>query len=226
MNPEDLARRRWRPVEKAVAKRDRLGKELSETNQSLAALRSELSQAERADRDAYAAALADGDKAEPPRKAMQLAAAVAAEERRSEALQAATANAESEIYQLREQNRSAWSRDTIGAITKAHRAYTEAVRAVGAARDVLADEVALVSWIRGGTGASPVTDTLPPEGLSFTRVLRMLHEDAKRVATHLPEVEPRPSWQQVKARAEALITQGLSREEALGQAGGPEWGGE
>jgi hypothetical protein len=49
VNPEDLAREKWRPVAKAVEKRDRLGRELSETNEHLVRLRNELPQSEQAD---------------------------------------------------------------------------------------------------------------------------------------------------------------------------------
>jgi hypothetical protein len=58
MNPEDLARERWRPAAKAVEKRNRLAEELSVTNERLAALRAELPRAEEADREAYATAIA------------------------------------------------------------------------------------------------------------------------------------------------------------------------
>jgi hypothetical protein len=60
MNPEDLARQKWRSVEKAALKRNRLVQELSETNERLLRLREELPQTEQADREAYAQALSAG----------------------------------------------------------------------------------------------------------------------------------------------------------------------
>jgi DNA repair exonuclease SbcCD ATPase subunit len=229
MNPEDLARRRWRRIAKAVEKRNRLGAELAKTNERLVLLRNELPQAEQADRAAFAAALAAG-KAEPDRMAEQVAANIAVEERRSEALQTAVQQAESELQKLCEQNRTGWYRDTLAAIGKAHRIYEEAIEAVAQAREGLADEVALADWIRGGVGVSPIVDTLAAqnggEALSFSRVLQALNADAEQVAGHLPEPEPRVSWQRVREHAEALVGQGLSREEAVKQAGSPEWAGD
>jgi hypothetical protein len=228
VNPEDLARTRWRPVAKAVEERNGLGRELAETNEHLVQLRNELQQAEQADRAAFAVAIAAG-KAEPERRAEQIAASIEAEERRSEALQTAVLTAESDLQKLREQN-PAWYRDTLAAIAKAHRAYQEAIRTLAVAREALADEVALADWIRGGVGVSPIVDTLAArnggEALSFARILGALGADAERVAGHLPEPEPRVSWQRVREHAEALVGQGLTREEAVKQAGGPEWGGD
>jgi hypothetical protein len=216
-------------VEKAAAKRDRLGRELAETNERLAALRGELSQAEQVDRTAYAEAIAAG-KPEPERKAEQIAAKIEAEERRSEALQTAVGTAESELQKLRQQNRSAWYKATLAAIAKAHRAYEEAIAGMAEAREGLADEVGLADWLMGGAGVSPIVDGLASrnggEALSFSRILQALNADAEQVAGHLPEPEPRVSWQRVRDHAEALVGQGLTREEAVKQASGTAWGGD
>lgn len=86
----------------------------------------------------------------------------------------------------------------------------------------------MADWIRGGVGVSPIVDTLARsrgEALSFSRVLKALNADAEQVAGHLPEPKPRMSWQRVREHAEALVGQGLSREEAVKQAGGPRVGG-
>jgi hypothetical protein len=215
-------------VEKDVANRDRLGGELAETNEHLVQLRNELQQAEQADRAAFAVALAAG-KPEPRRTAEQIAASIEVEERRSEALQTAVQTAESELQELRQQN-PAWYRDTLAAIAKAHGAYQEAIRTLAVAREALADEVALADWIRGGVGVSPILDSLAgrngAEALSFTRILGALGADAEQVAGHLPEPEPRLSWARVKEHAEALVGQGMSREEAVKQASGTAWGGD
>lgn len=229
MNPEDLGRQRWRPVEKAAAKRDCLGRELAETNEHLVRLRNELPQAERADREAYATAIAAG-KPEPERKAAQVTASIESEERRSQALQTAVQQTEGELQKLLTQNRSSWYRDTLAAITKAHQNYERAIAAVAQAREELADEVGLADWIRGGVGASPIRDSLAAqngaEALSFSRVLQALNADAAQVAGHLPEPDPRVSWQRVREHAESLVGQGLTREEAVKQASGFGWGGE
>lgn len=191
MNPEDLARRRWRPVAKAVEKRNRLGAELAKTNERLVLLRNELPQAEQADRESFAVALA-ASKAEPDRMAEHVAANIAAEERRSEALQ------------------------------------TAVQQAARAAESLRAESPRLVSRHarRDREGASDLRGSdRRGRPCSFSRVLKALNADAEQVAGHLPEPEPRMSWQRVREHAEALVGQGLSREEAVKQAGGPRVGG-
>jgi hypothetical protein len=232
MNPEDLARQRWRPVAKAVDKRSRLGEELRVTNERLVGLRAELPRAEEADREAHATAIAAGDKAEPGRKAEQLATRIEAEERRAEALRLAIEKTESELRKLRDENRSAGRKATFSTIAKAHLAYEESIRRVEAARDALADEVALAGWITDGIGASHVVDRLGGQisdtsPLSFSQVLRSLNEDAEQIALHLRDLEPRASFKRFRDRAETLQALGLSRAEAVQQASpSSEWGGE
>jgi hypothetical protein len=131
--------------------------------------------------------------------------------------------AEGDIAKLRRSNWTAWYRDTLGAIAKAHRVYAEAVQAVAESREALADEVALAGWLRSGSSASPLVDGLGGSDLSFARVLQALHEDAEQTASHLREPEPRLPWKRISERVEALVGTGLTREEALKQA---DWGGE
>jgi hypothetical protein len=195
MNPEDLARQRWRPAAKAVERRNRFGEGLGVTNERLVGLRAELPRAEEADREAFAQAIAEGDKAEPRWKAEQLAARIEADERRAEARRLAIENAENELRKLRVDNRSAWRKSTIGTIVKAHLAYQESIRRVEAAREALADEVALDGWVTDGIGASHVLDRLGGEisntsALSFAQVVCSLNEDAEQIASHLREPEP------------------------------------
>jgi hypothetical protein len=202
------------------------------TNQRLAELEAELPRAEEADREAFATAIAAGDKAEPGRKAEELTARIDAEERRAEACRAAVENAETELRKLRVDNRSAWRKATIGTIAKAHLAYEESIRGVEAAREALVDEVALAGWIADGIGASHVVDRLGGQisntnALSFSQVVRSLHEDAEQIASHVRDPEPRESFRRIRDRAEALQALGLSREEAVQHASpSSEWGGE
>jgi hypothetical protein len=233
MNPEDLGCKRWRSLKKVIEQRSRLVRELNETNERLLALQAKMPQAEQADREGYATAIAAG-KPEPERKAGQITAQIETEQRRAEACQVAIENAERDVRRLRSENGPAWRREQFRAIAKAHAAYRADIRRLEAARETLADEVALVAWIVDGKGISPVTDALidragvaegrPP--LSFSRVLYSLNEDAEEIATHVGESEVLLPWQRVKAHVEALVGQGLSRQEALRQAHGTEWGGE
>jgi hypothetical protein len=76
----------------------------------------------------------------------------------------------------------------------------EQLAALEAAREALADEVALAGWLESGSVASSVNDKLsghiaaeaagePP--LSFARVLRALSADAEDIAPYLAAPEPR-----------------------------------
>ena len=232
--PEDLARQRWRPAAKAVEKRNRLGEELRVTLERLAALRAELPRAEEADPEAYAAAITTGDRAEPGRKAEQLTASIEAEERRAEACRTAVEQAESDLGKLRVENRRAWRKATFSTIAKAHLDYQESIRKVEAAREALADEVALEGWISDGIGVSVVVDRLggrisDTSALSFSQVVRSLNEDAEQIATHLRDPEPQVPFKRLRDRAEALQAGplGLSRAEAVQHAShSSEWGGE
>ena len=229
MNPVDIARQRWRPVRKAIEEREKLEAELTQAGERLAALQGELQQAAKDDREAFAAAIAAG-KDEPPRKVEQLTVRIEAEQRRVDALVLAVENANAKLDTLRAENRSAWHKDTLAQIARAHAAYEEVIRLLGERREALADEVALAGWVSDGIGVSPIRDALsgrtgPVNGrepLSFGRVLSELDEDAMNIATHLREIERSSTWSLMK-RAEALVGKGLTREEALKQVERGEW---
>jgi hypothetical protein len=230
VNPEDLARRRWKAVNKKVEERSRLVRELNETNERLASLREELPRAEQADCQAFAAALGQG-KAEPERQAEQISARITIEERRAEAAALGIENAERALRELCARN-ATWRGDTLRSIVKARLDYQEAIAALEAAREALGDEVSLIGWLANGDMASPVNDRLAGHvavdgqpSLSFTQVLLALSADAEEIATHLREPEPRLPWTRIKDHAEALVGQGLSREEAVQHAGHTEWAG-
>jgi hypothetical protein len=226
MNPVDLARQRWRPLRKALEKREQLELELTQAGERLLALQGELQQAAHEDRDAYAAAIAAG-KDEPARKTEQLAVRIEAEQRRVDACVTAVENASAEVDKLRAENANPWRRDTIGRIAEAHGAYEESIREVERCREALADEVALHGWISDGIGVSPIRDVLagrtaPVEGrepLSFARTVRELREDAGQIASYLRDLPgPQSAWSMMK-RAEALVGQGATREQAVKQIG-------
>jgi hypothetical protein len=226
MNPVDLARKRWKPVRKALEQCEALGLELSQASERLAALQSELSQAKDTDREAYAAAIAAG-KDEPVRKAEQLAIQIEAEQRRFDACVTAVEHANAELDKLRAENRSAWRKDSLAKIAKAHGDFEESIRLVEQCREALADEVTLHGWIADGIGVSPIRDSLSGrvgrtqdgrEPLSFSRVLRELNEDATNIATFLSEIDTSSAWSLMK-RAEALVGKGTTREQALKQVG-------
>jgi hypothetical protein len=218
LNPADIARKRWRPVRKALEEREKLEAELTQAGARLAALQGELQQAEQEDRESYAAAIAAG-KGEPVRKAEQLAIRIEAEQRRVDACVLAVEKAGNELNKLRAENRSAWSKDSLAKIAEAHLAYEASIRQVEQRRDALADEVALHGWIADGIGVSPIHDALSGrdngrEPLSFARVLRELNEDALSIATHLREIDVSSPWALMK-RAEALVGKDTTREQAL-----------
>jgi hypothetical protein len=226
MNPLDLARRRWRPLRKALEKREQLELELTQAGERLAALQGELQQAAHEDRDAYAAAIAAG-KDEPARKTEQLAVRIEAEQRRVDACVRAVENANAAVDKLRAENRTAWRKDVLAKVAEAHGAYEASIREVERRREALADEVGLAGWLSDGIGVSPIRDALsgrtaPVEGrdpLSFARVLRELNEDAGQIASYLRDLPgPMTAWEMTK-RAEALVGEGATREQAVKQIG-------
>jgi DNA repair exonuclease SbcCD ATPase subunit len=220
VNPVDLARKRWKPVRKALEERERLEAELTAAGARLSALQDERQEAAQDDREAYAAAIAAGQD-EPVRKVEQLAIRIEAEQRRVDACVLAVERASAELDRLRAVNRSVWHKDTLAKIAEAHGAYEESIRLLEQRREALADEVALAGWVSDGIGVSPIRDPLSGrdrEALSFARVLRELEEDATNIATHLREIEPSSPWSLMR-RAEALVGKGTTREQALKQVG-------
>jgi hypothetical protein len=224
LNPVDLARKRWKPVRKALEHCEELGLELSQVGERLAALRGELSQAKEADREAYAAAIAAG-RDEPARQAEQLAIRIEAEQRRFDACVTAVENANAKLDKLRAENRSAWRKEALAKIAEAHSAYEQSIRLLAERREALADEVALHGWIADGIGVSPITDSLSGriapgrdgrQPLSFSRVEGELNDDAMSIATHLREIDAPSAWSLMK-RAEALVGKDTTREQALKQ---------
>lgn len=224
MNPQDLARQRWKPVRKALEEQEELGLKLSQAADRLAALREELQQAGQTDREAYPAAIAAG-KPEPPRKAEQLAVAIEAEQRRVDACAMALESISVKLDRLRTENRSAWRKDALGMIAEAHFAYEECIRLLPERREALADAVALHAWVGDGIGISPIRDALggrtgPINGrepMSFKLVQDELGEDAMAIATYLREIDPPQSaWSYIR-RAEALLGKDTTREQALKQ---------
>lgn len=151
MNPQDLARQRWKPVRKALEEQEDLGRKLNQAGDRLAALRDELQQAKQTDREAYAAAIAAG-KAEPARKAEQLAVAIEDEQRLFDACATALESASAKLDKLRTENRSAWRKDALGIIAETHSAYEECIRLLPERREALADAVALHAWVGDGIG--------------------------------------------------------------------------
>lgn len=149
MSPEDLARQRWKAVNKKVEERNQLVHKLNETNDRLVRLRDELPRAEQADREAFAAALAQ-DKAEPERRVEQITAGIEREQRRAEACALGIENAEQELRTLCKKN-GLWRRETLRTIATARLDYEEGIRKLEAAREALAGEVALIGWLANGS---------------------------------------------------------------------------
>lgn len=198
MNPEDIAVQRWRPVRKAVDQRNRLVRELNETNQRLAVLQAELPQAAQADRENFATAIAAG-KNEPERKVEQVTARIETEQRRAEACALGVENAERELRSLCSRN-ATWRGETQRSIVKARSAYQAAIAGLEAAREGLADEVGLLDWLRSGSVASSVNDKLSGHiaaeadgrrALQFSDVVAALTADAEDIAPYLAAPERR-----------------------------------
>jgi hypothetical protein len=118
MNPEDLARSRFKPVAKALEKIARLGTELQETRAQVERLKVKVKDAAPGDRRAYARALSEG-KARPSTSAEAKARDELADaELKAEALALAVDAALDERAKLLEQNRAGWQRQAMRSLPR------------------------------------------------------------------------------------------------------------
>jgi hypothetical protein len=206
VNPEDLARSRFKPVAKALEKISRLGTELTETRAQVEQLERERAAAAHRDRQAYADALSEGRARPVKREEAKVIAQLEDAGMKAEALALAVDAAHDERTKLLEQNHPLWRLKAMRTLASAKTRYADAIAEIEAARDSLSDEAALVGWLDGGAGIAAATDSLggrigalPGEGqpLSFALVLDELRRDLEHLVAHPvsrddPQPRPRP----------------------------------
>ena len=205
MNPEDLARSRFKPVAKALEKISRLGTELAETRAQVEQLEGERAAAAHRDRQAYAEALREGRARPAKREEAKVIAQLEDAGLKAEALALAVDAALDERTKLLEQNRRGWRRQSMRELARAKGRYESAIAELAAARDALSDGATLIAWLDSGASAEAASDPLGGrvgidasgrQPVSFSRTLEELRQDCEYLAEHPatsgnPPAEPR-----------------------------------
>jgi predicted S18 family serine protease len=168
--PESLAAERFRELRKLDEKIKRLSQDLGEATQAGERLKGDRAAAKQRDREAYAAALAEG-KGRPARcQEKEVAAELEDTELRVEALRLAVDSALDERAKLLKANHPVWRLRAMRELAKAKTRYQSAIEELEAARDGLSDEASLVA---GSTAAR----------VSLPRLMLSVAELAPRRAT-------------------------------------------
>jgi hypothetical protein len=189
--PESLAAERFRELRKLDEKVKRLSQDLAEARQAGERLEGDRAAAERRDRQAYAAALAEGRGRPARREEEKVASELEDTELRAEALRLAVDSALDERAKLLAANHPLWRRVAMKELARARTRYDNAISELEASRDSLSDEAALVSWLDSGSSAAAATDLLggrtgaDREGrqpVNFSRTIEELRRDCEHLA--------------------------------------------
>jgi hypothetical protein len=201
MNPEDLARQRFKSLQGVYEKVARLSAELAETRTKVEQLDREQARAAHRDKQRYADALAAGKPRPTNREAGKARVALEECQLKAEALSLAVDATLDERARLIEQHRSSWRRQSMRELAKATKRYQDAISELESARDALSGEASLISWLASGASADAASDPLggrigATDPVSFARTLEALREDCQHlaefpVAQDDPTPEPR-----------------------------------
>jgi hypothetical protein len=183
LDPEILARRRWRQVERAAGKRDELGRRLQEARARAAELTSTQPGAEQRDREARGLALAEGKPA-PHSEAEKTAREL--DEARSlvQDLDAAAAVVQHQFQEVLDANRESWGQAQGRAIDQAGNGVLSALAGLEKAVGKLEDERGLLAWIEPVPAEGP---SIPTVAGSRTRALLLLRSTS--FAVRLPVLQ-------------------------------------
>ena len=147
MDPELLARKRWRTLAKILDRQDRVAADLAEARRQNGVLHAALPEAERNDRLARGQAAAAGNQPPSQSETQRLEAELAASKQRADDLQAASEVVAAELLELRQRNRDQWGRSQAETVDRARRSVAEAVASLEAKVDALEDEATLQRWV-------------------------------------------------------------------------------
>ena len=163
MDAEALARKRWKPVEKAAAKREEIGRKQATARARVAELTSAHPAAEQRDREARGLALAEGKPA-PSSEAGKIARDL--EEARSlvQDLDAAAAVVQRQSQELLDTNRESWLPAQERAIEQARNGVLSALAAIEQSVAKLEDERGLLAWLE----PAPAEGSVDPHGGRLT----------------------------------------------------------
>lgn len=187
---------RFGPLKKADAELTKLPDELTRSRGRVVAPEAEGPDRERYNREAFADALARGGKGVPDRQAVALAAELEDERRKMSSLELAVTRQQEKLDRLLEQSRSSSRRQQLRAVAKASSRYAASVAELEAAREGLAMESALESWL-SGQGFPGIPPTLGGRNgggaLNIGPVLEALKADVPYLAGHATDQdEPAP----------------------------------
>ena len=208
MDAETLARKRWRQVEKAVAKREDIGRKLVEARARVAELTSAHPAAEQRDREARGYALAEG-KPSPSREAEQVARQLAEAQENVIDLDAAASVVARQFQNVLAANAPSWVEAQRRAIEKAGDAVMAAVASLEQSARKIEDERALLAWI----APASVEGSVDPYGgrLTYSGTLAASLEQVRAAAAGLaageesgqPEPGREPTWVEKRLAARA-----------------------
>jgi hypothetical protein len=208
LDAETLARKRWKPVEKAAAKREEIERKLVQSRARVAELTSAHPAAEQRDREARGLALAEGKPA-PPSEAEKIARNL--EEARSlvQDLDAAAAVVQRRFQEVLDANRDAWLQAQERAIEQARNGVLSALAAFERAVAKLEEERGLLAWLEpvpGEGSVDPYGGRLTHSGALAAAVDQVRSAVAGLAAgeeSRRPQPEREPSWVEKRLAAKA-----------------------
>ncbi len=208
MDAETLARKRWKPVEKAAAKREEIGRKLAAARARVAELQSAHPAAEQRDREARGLTVVEGKPA-PPSEAKKIEREL--EEARSlvQDLDAAAAVVQRQFQEVLAANRESWAQAQEREIEQARSGVLSALAAFEQAVGKLEDERGLLAWIE----PVPAEGSVDPYGgrLTHSGALAAAADQVRSAVVGLaageesrgPQPERELSWVEKRLAAKA-----------------------
>jgi hypothetical protein len=205
---EALARKRWKPIEKAAAKRDEIGRKLTEARARAAELASAQPGAEQRDREARGYALVDG-KQLPPSEAEKITRQLEQAQKDVEDFDAALGVANRRLQEVLDEHRQAWAQEQERTIEQARNAVLSALASLEQGVATLEEERTLLAWLE------PVSDEgsvdLYGGRVTHSGVLAAAVDQVRSAVAGLadgeesrrPEPEREPSWVEKRLAAKA-----------------------
>jgi hypothetical protein len=208
LDAEALARKRWKPVEKAAAKREEIGRKLVAARARVAELTSAHPAALERDRQARGLAIAEGKPA-PPSHAEQIAHELEQARELVQDVEAAAVVVQGQLQEVLDTNRDSWVSAQQRAIEQAGNGVLSALAALEEAVAKLEEERGLLAWIE----PVPAEGLVDPHGgrLTHSGALAAAVDQVRAAATGLtageesgrPDPEREPSWVEKRLAAKA-----------------------
>jgi hypothetical protein len=208
LDAETLARKRWKPIEKAVTKREQIGRKLVVARAHVAELTSAHPAALERDRQARGYALAEGTPA-PPSHAEQIARELEQAQELVKDLDAAAVVVQGQLQEVLDANRQSWTQAQQRAIEQAADGLFSELASLEKAIATLEEERGLLAWIE----PVPAEGSVDPHGGRLTHsgtVAAALDQLRAALAglvageeSRHPEAGREPSWVEKRLAAKA-----------------------